>query len=227
MMLVYGVAMIKRFIIILPFLLLASFIAGTQYFAHHVRMAAITPGVTPSITPGVTLGKAGAHEPGKTGIVVATGLDGRVAAGVHLLAKGHATRLLISGAGEGVRLSDIERIVTGSADTITGLDALLGCCIDLGYDAIDTEGNAREAKDWAATHELNQIIVVTSDFHMPRAVIAFQKQFDDADLRQYPVQTPWLTLDENGFSTWWHTPERITLIMGEMVKYLARRITSL
>src|SRR5664280_94201 len=43
------------------------------------------------------------------------------------------------------------------------------CCIDLDRSALNTFGNALETKRWAREHNFNSLIVVTSNWHMPRA----------------------------------------------------------
>ncbi len=205
--------MMKKLMITIPLIVVAVMMSATQYFAHTVRMTANSQHID---APKVAA---------RTGIVVATGLDGRVTAGLTQLVHGKAERLLISGVGKGVRKADIRQIAVASGTIqMDALDAVMTCCVELGFDAADTIGNALEASIWAKTHQLDHVIVVTSDFHMPRTMMAFRAYFKDTALTAYPVKTPWLHVNENGFSPWWHTPERIRLISMEMVKYLARSV---
>ena len=207
--------MLKKVIILFVAFSVATLIAGTQYFVHSVRMIADHDL------------RDAPSSPANTAIVVATGLDGRVTEGMRLLAEGHAARLLISGVGTGVRKADIERIVTSSSALSSDqISTLLACCVDLGFEARDTKGNAIEAKDWGAENNITDVIVVTSDFHLPRTMIAFEKQMPETRLMAYPVRTPWLQLNEHGISGWWRSPDRIKLLASETVKYVARYLTA-
>ncbi len=81
--------------------------------------------------------------PAADGIVVLTGAsDERIAAGLHLLEAGKGRRMLVSGVNESVRREEL-RQVQGAPRR------LYECCVDLGYDAQNTPGNAREIADWA------------------------------------------------------------------------------
>lgn len=105
------------------------------------------------------------------GIVVLTGGAGRLELGLRLLAEGRAGRLLISGTGRG-ELGDLL--------TAAGLDPLLAAgvapgAVTLGRFARSTRGNARETADWVAAHGLHSLIVVTSGYHMRRALIELHR----------------------------------------------------
>ena len=51
------------------------------------------------------------------------------------------------------------------------------CCVDLDYSAINTEGNAIETKRWAHRRGIRSLIVVTSNYHMPRAMAELRASF--------------------------------------------------
>lgn len=101
------------------------------------------------------------------GIVVLAGGRGRVGAGMAALEEGMGQRLLLSG---------VDPVLP--RDTILaafqGAETKRDCCIDLGRVAVDTEGNAVEALEWAAQHNFNSLMVVTADYHMPRAITEFR-----------------------------------------------------
>src|SRR5262245_42173629 len=69
------------------------------------------------------------------GIIVLTGAEHRIAEGLRLLREGRARRLLISGVNPRTKPEDVRRLTTPG-------DKLFDCCIDFGYDAQDTIGNA-------------------------------------------------------------------------------------
>jgi uncharacterized SAM-binding protein YcdF (DUF218 family) len=95
-------------------------------------------------------------------IVVPTGAAGRIEHALALLRQGTAHRLLITGVAPGVRAADLA--------TRTGAPpSLFACCVDLGPDAVDTRGNARETARWVRAHGYHSIRIVTSDWHVARA----------------------------------------------------------
>lgn len=115
------------------------------------------------------------------GIVVLTGGTGRLKEAFGLLLAGAAPRLLVSGVGPETDLADLARL----SDTP---DASLIGRVRLGRDAATTEGNAKEARRWAREMHLNSLILVTSFYHMPRALVDFRKALPDVRLE--PVSVP-------------------------------------
>ena len=65
--------------------------------------------------------------------------------------------------------------------------------------ALNTFGNAIETKRWASEHNFNSLIIVTSNWHMPRAMTELERQLPDTRLIAYPVisgklkRGPWWT----------------------------------
>ncbi|KPP82286.1 MAG: hypothetical protein HLUCCA04_06000 [Oceanicaulis sp. HLUCCA04] len=116
-------------------------------------------------------------------IVALTGGEGRVATGVALLADGHGERLLISGGNPEVTMDAI-RAAAGAPP------ALFDCCVDIGLEAANTVGNADETARWAAGHGYQRLVIVTSDFHMPRALLELSAAMPDSELVPYGVATP-------------------------------------
>ncbi|MGF7160661.1 uncharacterized SAM-binding protein YcdF (DUF218 family) [Rhodoligotrophos appendicifer] len=121
-------------------------------------------------------------DPHADGIVVLTGGAARISQAVKLLRSGNAKRLLITG----VNLSTSREAIR----TEVGADkGLFDCCVDLGRAAINTEGNAAEAAAWVRDQGFASVIVVTSDYHMPRSLVEFQRYLPSASLVAYPIDT--------------------------------------
>ncbi|MDD2877820.1 MAG: YdcF family protein [Acidiphilium sp.] len=121
--------------------------------------------------------------PHADGIVVLTGGSDRVKAGLELLMAGAAPRLLISGAGAGTYLGDFT-----PRDGINATAKAAG--ISLGHRATTTRGNAREAARWVIRYGMTSLIVVTADYHMPRALLELHRQMPQIRLLAEPVRPP-------------------------------------
>jgi uncharacterized SAM-binding protein YcdF (DUF218 family) len=135
---------------------------------------------------------AGAPQTGvrAEGVVVYTGVGGqRVSTGMSLLGEGAADRLLISGVNPRIQREELERLWRGAPEAFD-------CCVDLGREALSTQGNALEVREWALTHGFKSLILVTSDYHMPRALLETHDQLPDVEIIAYPVQSGYL--DANG-----------------------------
>lgn len=117
------------------------------------------------------------------GVVVLTGGEGRVVTAVDILSQGRAERLLISGANPEVGL-DAVREAAGATS------ALFACCVDIGDDATDTIGNANETSQWVRRHGFETLIVVTSDYHMPRAMLEMKAALPETKLIAWTVEGP-------------------------------------
>ena len=96
-------------------------------------------------------------------VVVLTGGAGRVDRGLEVLRKGWAPQLLVSGVGREVKPGEF-------AAQFRVSDQQMACCISLGFAATDTETNARETAIWMRERKVARIRLVTSDWHMRRAV---------------------------------------------------------
>lgn len=143
-------------------------------------------------------------------IVVLTGAsDLRLKEGMRLLERRKGQRLFISGVNPEVKRPELLDVTQGSK-------RLYECCVDLGYEAENTVGNAREIADWARGHDFYTIIVVTSDYHMPRSLLELKADMPDAKFIAYPVATP--DLDARG---WWKSRKGERIIVVEYCKYLA------
>lgn len=142
------------------------------------------------------------------GIVVLTGAATRIPDAIQLLADDRGKRLLISGVYHATKAKEIARITPLYAKYFS-------CCIDLDRSALNTYGNALQAKRWAHDHNFNSLIVVTSNWHMPRAMAELEHQLPDVTLVPYPVVSEKMKSDP-----WWSDLATARVLLGEYLKYL-------
>ena len=151
-------------------------------------------------------GKGG--DPRGDGIVVLTGCPTRIAEGARLLQEGRARRLLISGINAQIGRDSVIKLAR-----IT--EAKFDCCVDLGYAALDTVGNADETRKWVESRGYRRIIVVTSNFHMPRSMAELARALPLVDLIPHPVKP-------RGASDrpWWLQARTTRILVWEYLKFL-------
>ena len=142
------------------------------------------------------------------GIVVLTGGTSRVTDALELLAARRGRRLLISGVNPGTTTADI-------AHEAPGYSRLFACCVDLDYSAVNTLGNAVQTRLWASNHGFHSLIVVTSTYHMPRALAELGHQLPDIELIAYPVVSDRLRSEPG-----WSNGDTTRLLVSEYLKFL-------
>jgi uncharacterized SAM-binding protein YcdF (DUF218 family) len=101
-------------------------------------------------------------------VVVLTGGPNRIDRGLQILEEGKAQRMLISGVARQVKPGEL-------AAQYHRTSKLFDCCIDLGFQAIDTRSNGLETARWASQHKVKSIRLVTHDWHMRRARLELDK----------------------------------------------------
>jgi uncharacterized SAM-binding protein YcdF (DUF218 family) len=142
------------------------------------------------------------------GIVVLTGESRRIAEGARLLKEGRAERMLISGVYRHTGKSALLKISGLSEDKFD-------CCVDVGYAALDTAGNANEARNWAAARRYDSLIVVTASYHMPRSLAELSLALPAARLIPHPV------VPKNfPASRWWLNVAVTRVLVSEYLKFL-------
>lgn len=152
------------------------------------------------------------------GIVVTTGGQDRLAAGLDLLSQNKAPYLLLSGVGEGITKQMIKSSLALTPDRAAQLE----CCVALEFQAKDTKGNALATKKWADNNQLSVILLVTADYHMPRAQLEFAAQMPRRTIVAYPINAA--DLDGKSWYSDWHV---MRLYIREFLKYSLRRLTLL
>jgi uncharacterized SAM-binding protein YcdF (DUF218 family) len=142
------------------------------------------------------------------GIVVLTGAATRIPDAIELLNTKHGDRLLITGVHRTTSAKEIA--------TLTSLNPkIFACCVDLDRSALNTFGNALETKRWARERGFTSLIIVTSNWHMPRAMAEMARQLPDARLIPYPIIS-----DKVKRESWLTDPEIMRVLISEYLKYI-------
>jgi uncharacterized SAM-binding protein YcdF (DUF218 family) len=151
--------------------------------------------------------------PAADGIVVLTGANSneRIAAAVDLLAAHRGRRVLVSGVDRRVSREELRT----ASNTVR---RLYDCCVDLGFNSVDTVTNARETAEWAKAMRYRSLTIVTTDYHMPRAMLELRAVLrpPQVTLQSYAVPTAILKSRQ-----WWRSPRAARLMVVEYCKYLA------
>ncbi len=171
-------------------LLLVMLIIGFIVFANGVDRERIEP----------------AHP--ADGITVLTGGVSRIDEAMKLLSQGKAKRVLITGVNRGTTLEQLKELSSQG-------DQYFACCVDVDKEARNTIDNATETAQWVTLNQYSSIIVVTSNYHLPRALAELERALPGVALIPYPV------VDNNvHVERWWHYPGTTRLLLSEYLKYL-------
>ena len=172
--------------------ILAIWAAGLLAFAD--RIVRLTPAADPAPADGV--------------VALTGGSDIRLRVGTALLEAGKGRRLLVSGVNHRVTRAEIWAL-TGAAKP------MFDCCVDLDFAASNTVGNARETAGWARTMGYHSLILVTADYHTPRAALELKAMAPNLTVTVYPVATADLDARK-----WWTSSHGARRMVAEYTKYL-------
>jgi len=148
---------------------------------------------------------------GADGIVALTGGASRITDAIELLASGRGKRLLISGAYRGTNSKEISRLNPE-------FERWVRCCVDFDR-SLNTLGNAVETKRWAESRGFRSLIVVTSNYHMPRALAEIAHQLPEVTLVPFPVVT-----DRQRAEGWWVGWATTRRMVTEYLKFLFTKL---
>jgi uncharacterized SAM-binding protein YcdF (DUF218 family) len=132
--------------------------------------------------------------------------NARIVAAVQL-ADSLQLPLLISGVHVDTRPVDIAAI----ADVDV---AEVQCCVTLGRAAATTEGNGAEVAEWGRRHGVTRIIVVTSEYHMDRALVELRRAMPEGHFIPHAVTTTKVRP-----SDWYRDPATARRLLEEWAKF--------
>ena len=164
------------------------------------------------VAPGFVL--EGPPEPLTTSdaIIVISGDEGqaRFRDGLYLYRNGWAPKLIFSGAAWDGSSSNAETMREMAIEAGVPPSAIL---VEPGGE--DTYGNAVGTRDLMVTGNLHSAILVTSPYHLQRAVLTFRGVFEGTDIKIVGRSAP---DGEWRKTSWWLHPETRTLTFRELEK---------
>lgn len=132
--------------------------------------------------------------------------DARIISAVQL-ADSLDLPLLISGVNVDATPADIARVAKVDVDKID-------CCVTLGKAAASTEGNGDEVADWARRNKVDHIIVVTSEYHMERALFELKRAMPEGHFIPHAVMTTKVRPAD-----WYRDTSTARTLIEEWIKY--------
>jgi uncharacterized SAM-binding protein YcdF (DUF218 family) len=119
-------------------------------------------------------------------------------------------KILISGTGKGFTKASLKKILTSDFNL-----NLIECCIELDSISKDTYTNASEAFKWIKKNNINDIILITSNYHMPRAILEFRSRMPSQQIFTYPINPK-----NHDIKNWLNSLDTFSLIFFEYSKLL-------
>ena len=127
--------------------------------------------------------------------IVLTGGNNRVKKSLQIFfrIKNKNKNLFISGVGKGFNKRTLKMLTKENPNFSTIID----CCIQIEGISRNTFSNAVESLKWVKSKKINSFVLLTNNYHMPRAMLEFKSIFKDIKI------TPYVFIDEN--KIWWKT----------------------
>ena len=146
------------------------------------------------------------------GIVVLTGAKGRIDHGLKIMALNSTPHMLITGVRSDFRLDGY----------IQGQPSTTKSRVDLGYKAYNTSGNAIETAQWTKDRNIHSIILVTSDYHIRRALLEFYHYLPHVKIYICPLITK--NWQQNCFINLIKLSREYNKLLGSSLRFLIYKI---
>jgi len=142
-------------------------------------------------------------------VVVLTGGFGRVNKGIELIRNKKADILFISGVNKAVTADYVK--------SVNGLDSKVN--LHLGYLARNTYENAAEVAAFVKENNIRSMVLVTSAYHIPRALYEFKVLNLNVDVALFRV-----FIEGKEAKKWWKNRKSLRLVVTEYCKYILIRL---
>tara|TARA_B100001250_G_scaffold331757_1_gene296982 strand:+ start:390 stop:1001 length:612 start_codon:yes stop_codon:yes gene_type:complete len=151
----------------------------------------------------------------ESNIVILTGGSNRIKDGLKIINKFNNTnnlhfKILVSGTGKGFTKLSLRNILNADFDL-----KLLDCCLELESVSKNTFSNATETFKWATRNNIKQFILITSNYHMPRALLEFRNKMPNIKIFTHPI-----TPKKHDINKWLSSTKTFSLVLKEFSKFL-------
>ena len=152
-------------------------------------------------------------------IVILTGGTNRIKDGLNIInhfdkSKRTNFKILVSGTGKGFSKNSLIKQIGPNFNP-----KLVECCIYLDSVSKDTLTNAIETSKWANRNDLKEFILITSNYHMPRAILEFKNVMPNHKIYTFPI-----TPRKHNIKEWMRSYETFSLIFKEFCKYIVSNL---
>jgi len=141
------------------------------------------------------------------GIVVLTGDKFRILEGLKILNSKIGFKLLISGVNKEISIKEIKK-------EFPEFNQLFNCCVELESISTNTFENVREIFFWKKNNDIKNILLITSDYHLPRVELEVNRLLLDKETFYYGVK-----YDNQKINI------RMKKLIVEYIKYLRTKIS--
>ncbi len=148
-------------------------------------------------------------------IVILTGGTNRIKDGLKIIkdfrkSKKSNYKILVSGTGIGFSKNSLKNQLGSNFDP-----KLIQCCIDLDKVSKNTITNASETFKWTQKNDIKEFILITSNYHMPRAYLEFKNIMPNLKIHKYEI-----TPKNHDIENWLNSYQTFGLVFTEYCKYI-------
>jgi len=152
-------------------------------------------------------------------VVILTGGTNRIKEGfevIYKLDKKSITNLnvLVSGTGKGFSKLSLQEKLNPGFDL-----RLIECCVELDSVSQNTYSNAIETSKWVSKNNIEEILLITSNYHIPRSILEFQNKMPNLKILYYPIIPK-----KHQINKWLKSFETFSLIFIEYCKYIIANV---
>ena len=148
-------------------------------------------------------------------IVILTGGANRIKDGLKIIedfknSENINYKILVSGTGMGFTKSSLKKKLGPNFNS-----QLIQCCIDLDGVSKNTLTNASETFKWTSKNDIKEFILITSNYHMPRAILEFKNVMPNLKIYTYAI-----TPKNHDLENWLSSYQTFSLVFTEYCKFI-------